>query len=330
MKNTDLSIIIPVYNGEQYINKCLDSILKTRKYNVEIIVIDDYSNDNTSEILKTYANIKVITLRENKGISYCRNLGIVEAKGKYIGFVDSDDYVTEGMYEKLLKQAYQYDLDICGCNYVEIFNDGVVNSKYHYDNEILGPNNLIKKVLTDQISSSICDKIYRASIVKSMKFEERLRVAEDILFNLSVMIEADKAFMFDEVYYTFVRHINSVTQSISCNLLQFRKLEDYISKDNKNYLSVDFQEEYEYFRGAMIIRAIHAVSFIADRHNKEQVKVYLNRLINRQKLKNLLDNKYTEIYLKIEIRILLLLGANMYLLVMPLYKFLRKRIRNAY
>ena len=106
-----VSVIIPVFNTEKYLTKCLDSVCNQTLSDIEIICVDDCSTDNSLNILKEYASkdnrIKLIEFKENKGAAVARNTGIIEAKGEYVGFIDSDDYVDLDFYEKL------YNIGVC-------------------------------------------------------------------------------------------------------------------------------------------------------------------------------------------------------------------------
>ena len=131
----DLSIIIPVYNAEKYLDKCLDSILnQDTKYKYEVICINDGSSDNSLSILNEYkskySNIKVIS-QENKGISVTRNVGIENASGKYLGFIDNDDYVNKDYIERLLSIAYKEKADIVKCNFVNFTDNKILNVVRH-------------------------------------------------------------------------------------------------------------------------------------------------------------------------------------------------------
>lgn len=123
MKEDLISIIVPVYKVENYLSKCLDSMICQTYKNIEIILVDDGSPDNSGKICDDYAKkdsrIKVIH-KENGGLSDARNAGLKIATGKYIGFVDSDDYISVEMYEKLYNQAKKEDADIACCNYYRV------------------------------------------------------------------------------------------------------------------------------------------------------------------------------------------------------------------
>ena len=123
-----VSVIVPVYNTEKYLRRCLDSLVNQTLDEIEIIVINDCSTDNSKEIIKEYKNkyknIVLIDNKVNKGIGYNRNMGIKKAKGKYISFVDSDDWVNETMYDKMYKKATDDNLDLVLCNYIKVLEDG--------------------------------------------------------------------------------------------------------------------------------------------------------------------------------------------------------------
>ena len=132
-----ISIIIPAYNIEDYIGTCLDSLLKQTYKNLEIIVVDDGSSDNTGKIVDEYTikykNIKVIH-KKNAGVSAARNSGLDLASGDYIGFVDGDDTVDEEMFEILINNAIKYDADISHCGYKMVFPSRI---DYYHNTGIL-------------------------------------------------------------------------------------------------------------------------------------------------------------------------------------------------
>ena len=132
-----ISIIIPAYNIENYIAKCLDSLLNQTYKNLEIIVVDDGSSDNTGKIVDDYVlrykNIKAIH-KKNGGVSSARNSGIDVANGEYIGFVDGDDIVDKEMFEILMDNAIKYEADISHCGYKMIFPSRI---DYYYNTGIL-------------------------------------------------------------------------------------------------------------------------------------------------------------------------------------------------
>ena len=123
-----ISIIVPVYNVEQYLDDCLISIINQTYKNIEIILIDDGSTDKSGKICDEYAkkDSRIIVIhKENGGVSSARNAGLRIAKGAYIGFVDPDDWIAEDMYEVLYSNAKKYDADVSVCKYKIVKNNSI-------------------------------------------------------------------------------------------------------------------------------------------------------------------------------------------------------------
>lgn len=193
MENSvDISIIIPCYNVEKYLAKCLDSLIKQTKREIEFIVINDGSTDNTDQIIKEYMiKDKRIKYYKNKnhGIGYTRNYGIDKALGKYILFVDSDDYIELDTCEYLYNKAENDNLDIVICDYYREFEDG----KQQEEKLINFKNTTLKETpeLISKINLSPWNKLYKTELIKdnNINFIETLKY-EDAPF---VSIALDKA-----------------------------------------------------------------------------------------------------------------------------------------
>lgn len=328
----DLSIIVPVYNGENYIERCIESILQTEGLEYEIIIINDGSIDNTESIIKKVENdiITTISLPENRGVSYCRNIGVEKAKGKYITFMDIDDYIEKEMYPILLKKAQEEDLDVCYCNSNEVFEKTgqIVKSKYKLKNEILEQPEIIKLFLTDRISPSCCDKIYKLELLKGkIKIDEELAIGEDILFILDIMRESKKIGVVDSYFYYYVQQEKSVMHTISPKFSQFKKVIQKTLEKEYETIRLEHPKEYEYFQGEMLVRGIHSISTLANKENKKQAIQYMKELIDKPVLKKWIKNPYGSKFVKIEIQVLLLFGIRIHLLLMPIYKYMRGKLR---
>ena len=132
MKKPKLSIIVPVYNVEQYLNRCLNSILNSTFQDFELIIINDGTKDNSENIImdiqKQYSDKIVYVKKENTGLSDTRNLGMNLAKGEYISFIDSDDYIQKDMYELMMLKAQENNFDIVACD-VRLVYEGKTTSK---------------------------------------------------------------------------------------------------------------------------------------------------------------------------------------------------------
>src|SRR5699024_10471201 len=131
-----VSIIMPVYNSENTVGKSIESVLNQTYKNIELIIINDGSNDNTEPIIVKYAasdyRIKYV-FQENEGVSSARNTGILKATGDYIAFIDADDYYSNNMIELLINQALIFNAYIVSCSFERIFNDNSISQKIYLD-----------------------------------------------------------------------------------------------------------------------------------------------------------------------------------------------------
>lgn len=222
MNNPLISIIIPAYNVASYLERCLDSLLNQTYPMLEIIVVDDGSKDNTGAIADAVAQNDsriVVIHKENGGVSSARIVGINVATGDYIGFVDGDDCVESGMFEKLLDNAIKYDADISHCGYQMIFPDGHID--YYYNtgrkevhNRVQGVGNLIEGKF---VEPGIWNKLYRRELVvgvdKDAMWDSNIRNNEDLLMNYILFSKAEKSVYEDIPFYHYVLRKGSAATS---------------------------------------------------------------------------------------------------------------------
>ena len=198
MKNNILiSIIVPAYNVEQWIERCLDSIRNQTYRNLEIIVIDDGSTDKTPEILESYSQKEeriIVVHQENSGLAIVREKGIAMAKGDYVGFVDGDDVIESNMYERLLNNAIKYHADISHCGIKYCFYDGRV--KMHWgtgDIKVFDRDTGIKELLSAEIiEPSLCNKLYKRELLYNSCLDVTIVNYEDLLRNFVLFQRAEK------------------------------------------------------------------------------------------------------------------------------------------
>ena len=237
-----ISIIVKVYNEEKYLEKCIDSILNQSYQNLEIILIDDGSTDNSGSICDEYKKkdkrVQVIH-QKNQGQSSARNAGLNIAKGSYIGFVDSDDWIEQNMYEKLYKNICLYNADIATCSYVLEYEDNNIKTTELEEQllELFEKKNqkmLLKNFLNRELYfSGPCDKLYRMSIFENIRFPEN-QFYEDNYIALELMLKAEKIAVGNGKYYHYRQHINSTTKSYSD-----KKYHDAISAEMHNIKIVE-------------------------------------------------------------------------------------------
>lgn len=174
-----ISVIVPVYNVEPYLHKCLDSVVNQTYENLEILIVDDGSTDESGRICDEYTKdvrVKVFHT-ENRGLSAARNLGLDNANGDWIGFVDSDDWIEPDMYEVLLKSAMETGADVVECGIFIKYPDRTERHKRY--NRVLTGSEAIRALLEEELSENAWNKLWKKSCFKSIRFPEG-RIFEDI------------------------------------------------------------------------------------------------------------------------------------------------------
>lgn len=222
MEQITISVIVPAYNIDQYLPRCLDSLLVQTHSNLEIIVVDDGSTDKTAMVIEEYvvkdSRIKSIHKR-NGGVSSARVEGIYASIGEYIGFVDGDDYIEPEMFEYLLKNAVKYDADISHCGYQMIFPDGHIDMYYNTRRkELFDKEQGLRAILSgDYVEPGIWNKLYRRDIVvgfeKSRIWDGTLKYTEDLLMNYILFSRAKNSVYEDIPYYHYMLRSQSATTS---------------------------------------------------------------------------------------------------------------------
>ena len=204
---TLISVIIPVYNVEKYLNRCIDSLLAQTLRDIEVICINDCSTDSSLDILNKYSandeRLKIIDLKEKVGASIARNKGLEIAQGEYIGFVDADDALDTNFYEVLYRNAVEKKSDITK-GAVKLYN-------YNGDVCILDKNEIIRKnkyYFTAQFWSAI----YKASFIfdNEIKFPDECPKGQDIVFLNRAVLKSNFITVIDDVFYHYYRHKDSL------------------------------------------------------------------------------------------------------------------------
>lgn len=205
-----VSVIIPVYNTEDYLRKCLDSVCNQTLSDIEIICINDCSTDSSLEILKEYSSndnrIKLINFDKNKGAAVARNTGIDIAQGEYIGFIDSDDFIDLDFYEKLYNKAIETSADVVKGQIKKDNND---NSFYNIDSKIKKHKSYFCYMFTTSI--------YKSEFLKNnhICFPKELKHFEDPCFLIHAMLICNNIEIINNTYYYYVENKSSITQNIT-------------------------------------------------------------------------------------------------------------------
>lgn len=228
-----ISIIVPVYNTASYLNKCIDSLLHQTMKDIEIILINDGSTDNSKNIIDQYNDKRIVFVdKKNSGIGATRNLGINRAKGEYLAFIDSDDYVSKKFCEIMYNKAVSSDCDIVICDYYED-NNGFMPIKFSNFKETSLKDN---PTLINSINLGPCNKIFRRSLFdnKDNRFVENLKY-EDAPLVCKLLCEANKIGKVNEFLHHYVIHNNSQTTIRDNRIFDILNIVDIIYNTLKKY-----------------------------------------------------------------------------------------------
>lgn len=309
--NPKISIIVPVYNVENYLDECIQSIINQEFEEFELILINDGSTDKSGSICDNYAlkdnRIRVFH-KENEGPSIARNLGINMANGEYIGFVDSDDTINKKMYKKMYDLAKKSDLEMVVCGFKEI--DYKTNKEMEFINPLYGVNKLegskIKKVVEDLLCdnkilgyASLCNKLYKREEIKrnNITFKNNIRIAEDLCFNIQFLLSIKKICSVNEALYEY-RRINSNSIMNGENLkLKLQAREEMLNVFKESSISEEVYLKCLKCENSTTITTYIGLIKKIIFSNKPLIKKYrlINELINEQYFTNAIkiyDNKH--------------------------------------
>ena len=217
-----ISVIVPAFNVESTIIRTLDSILAQTYPEIEVIVVDDGSTDGTGKIIDIYStqNERVIVIHtQNQGVTAARLIGVAQASGEWIGFVDGDDEIEADMYELLLKNAEQYGADISHCGYQMIFSDGRI-SYFHntgcfvQQNRTAGLKDLLDGSL---VEPGLCNKLFRKNLFHSLLhttvMDKSIKINEDMLMNYILFSNANMSVFQDVCKYHYLVRSTSASRA---------------------------------------------------------------------------------------------------------------------
>lgn len=333
-----ISVIIPVYNAEKYIEKCICSLVSQSFKDCEFIFVNDGSSDKSKLIIETYqkqdSRIRLIN-HQNQGVSVARNTGIAVAKGKYIGFVDADDYVEKDWFEKLYEIAITNNVDIVIANYFSSQGEHVIISKSVFqNNEVLKSDFIKKQIIPHLIENdnlnAIWSKLYKRDLILDNKilFPVGVPLGEDGWFNFYCFNQSSTVFFSDYAGYHYVGVPGSATRNFMDNRyfkrIEESYLQDYSSFSNE-YIDV---ENIEMLKVQKFVKNIisllheyyHENNQLESIKRKELVKYVFNSSITQQ----ILQNYFKKLFIgksKYEQIMLLAIRYKMYFLLRQLIRY---------
>lgn len=300
-----ISVIVPIYNVEEYLPACIESILNQTYKDLEILLIDDGSTDNSGKICDEYAKLDnrcIVIHQSNKGISEARNTGLDNAKGEYISFIDGDDYIhpqmLEILYEALLKGDYDFSMAlykevyakekiqlISSYSFNEICQDQLIYGLYNSSNK----NNIYKEINFHVV----WNKLYRRELIYNTYFISTS--AEDTVFNTSVYLKCKKVIVINKVLYYWIQRNTSITHQV-INLTFINRILSY------NQCLNNTPSQYPQYRGA-IIEKMYKVFLYVRLHAKNtpyntQAISLINK-IHKENKKEFIHNHYINYKYKI-------------------------------
>lgn len=212
-----ISVIVPVYNVENYLAKCLDSLVNQTYQNIEILVVNDGSKDNSEKIIQEYAQkypekIKPFT-KENGGLSDARNFGIDRATGDYLGFVDSDDYVAPSMFEEMVHLAEKHQSKMVICNIQKVDQNGNITQKLTQIPNMPEKIDLEKNLsVFADLSYFACNKLFKKELFREKRFKKGVHF-EDIQLIPQLLLECDTISQTQNFHYQYLERTDSITKT---------------------------------------------------------------------------------------------------------------------
>ena len=310
-----VSVIVPVYNTEKYLKNCIDSLLKQNFENYEIIVINDLSPGNEEEIIKSYNDKKIVYIKNktNKGIGYNRNLGIKKAKGEYVCFIDSDDYVKEDFISKMYNYSKENNLDLCVCDYVNVDEEGNKLKEFNLSDFCITNYEENNKILCE-INLAPWNKLYKKDMLvkNKIEFSETLKY-EDLSFVALSIKNSKKIGKINEQLNYYTIHKNSETTTRDKRVFDIFKQLDIVRNEYKSgkyldeltvsvLLNYTIQQRYQIDKDTQSKFIDDAFKYLNDNNIDYKHSKYIK---NRSFLKGLIEkNKFiTKIYCRIYNRI---------------------------
>lgn len=308
-----ISIIMPVYNKYNYLMKSINTIINQTYKDFELIIVDDDSSDGSEKLCDEFAQkdqrIKVIHLK-NSGVSNARNVGLDNAKGKYLQFIDSDDYVDEDMLEKLYGKATQYDVDIVISGITKVnHNYEVLNKTLPKLIGVKSKNEMLENFSAEQRSTGIygcvSNKFIKRDIVEKFKlrFDTKIKLAEDLDFYLKLYEHISSIYFYDTSFYYYIQ--NAANSSTSEDFKHDYLTQINISLRQKDLLSKNNMLNENNLNTINLVITNFTLCYVYDKftYPYSEYKKRLNCIYGNQKIQHSLtkndQTKFNEIIISL-------------------------------
>lgn len=264
--NKKISVIVAVYNTEEYLDRCLESLLNQTYKNMELVIVEDCSTDSSRKLLKKYKeneNIKIFYNKENRGLSYSRNYGLKKSTGDFIGYIDSDDYVEPDYYEKLMSSIKdnKSDIAICDIKLVDEQTNKIQRCKcYANDFDVYS-------VVNNGFAASACNKLFKRKNIEKYPFAEG-KVNEDIAVVIPTVIQAKKISYADTCYF-YVQRGGSIQNSKFSD-----KRFDIFDGVKTTLERIKKEQDYEFYKNAIVYNQLILLLMFAIPKERNFIKRY--------------------------------------------------------
>lgn len=292
-----VSIIVPVYNVEKYLAKCLDSLVNQTLREIEIIIVNDGSKDNSAQIAQRYAAQypeKVMYLeKENGGLSDARNFGIDHANGDYLAFVDSDDFVHPTMMEQMHGLCQTYDADIAICNLQKVNENGEITQKLTQLSNFPTVFTLAERpdAFAD-MSYFACNKLFKKSVFGDFRFKKGIHF-EDIELIPRVLLRAQKVAKTDDYHYQYFERTDSISKSHTLKGLDMLHAVEVVTQD---FMQQPIKIKHQYLRSFQILQGYYSflayLAFVKDDAVYAKMKTKLKVFLDKNKITKFQILKY--------------------------------------
>ena len=292
MTKKELTIIVPCFNMDKYLNKCLDSIFSQTYQDFNVIAIDDCSKDSTYDILCSYQNkhknMEIIKNKKNLGAGRSRNIALSMCKSEYVTFIDGDDYIGSDYYSNFITKMKKSKADIGVCDiYIKYENHEMVDTISTCCDGSLTKYNFI----VNGLAASPCNKVFRLSLFNDNLFAEDI-INEDIPAIITALIKAKKIVYVPNVYYNYIQHSSSVqNSSLSIKKLDIFKSMNILKERIKEY---DYQDYYD---GIVFNQIILLLLYIIPKEsNYHKRKLFLKEYSKLVSDYNIDSNSYLDVF----------------------------------
>lgn len=310
-----VSIIVPIYKVEQYLPKCIESLIVQTYHDIEVILVDDGSPDGCPQICEDYAkkDERIVVLhQQNQGVSAARNAGLQSAKGEFIGFVDPDDWVSPDMYEGMVNALVRMGADLAICGYDYYNESGEVDEKRKYPirpDETVSQKEVMKRFsdMPPSIRHGVWNKLFRNNLLHDIGFKEGLHSSEDVFFLTEYVCGIENAVIVHQPYYkNLVRQGSATHGGLSIkSLAESFEAHDYMYRETvKRYPDLK-DHSLAFLMDACLLKYNAALNRKenGDQENRSYLKI-MRSYIRKHSLQAAFDR---EIYWKTRLYYLLLI-----------------------